>query len=140
MMRRLFAVGVLVLAAGAWRARPEVQLKGFHTPSGNIACLADNESGEGRWELRCDVGEHDWNGPRARNCDLDSGDALSLGATGRPAWSCHGDTVLHSGERAEYGTTWHAGPFNCAIAREGVTCRNRGGHGFLLSRARYRVW
>jgi hypothetical protein len=139
MMRRLLMVGVVVLAGGGWRARPGVELRGFHTPSGNIACLADNEF-HGVWELQCDIGERDWNGPRVRDCELDSGDELGLSATGRPGWACHGDTTLGSGERAEYDTTWRAGPYTCAIAREGVTCRNRGGHGFLLSRARYNLW
>lgn len=140
MTLRFAAVAFAVLAATAAR-RPEVriQLHSFQAPSGNIACMADNE--DGRWSLRCDIGEHEWRGGSAgRDCDLDSGDALGLGATGRPYWVCHGDTVLHSGPVLGYGSTWRAGPFTCATARTGVTCRNRAQHGFRLSRASYTIF
>jgi len=128
-----------VLAAAAPRpTSAHVQLQSFQTPSGNIACLAYQEGG--RWELRCDVGEHDWQGPRAAHCDLDSGDALGLHAAGRAYWVCHGDTVLRSGPVLGYGSTWRAGPFTCDVSRAGVTCRNRAQHGFTLSRAAHRLF
>jgi len=136
---RFALVAAAALAAAA--ARPvgaRVQLESFHTPSGNIACMANGE--DGRWELRCDVGERAWQGPSARDCELDSGDALGMGAAGRPFWVCHGDTVLRSGPVLGYGSTWRAGPFTCVVARAGVTCRNRAQHGFTLSRAAYRLF
>ena len=134
----LLAVAVLAMAApGRFDA---VQLESFQTPSGNIACMADDMDEDGRWELRCDVGERDWRGGRARNCELDSGDAVGMRATGRPFWVCHGDTILRSGPVLGYGSTWRKGPFTCVVARAGVTCRNRSQHGFTLSRAAYRLF
>jgi hypothetical protein len=60
-------------------------------------------------------------------------------ARSRPSGVCHGDTVLHQGQVVGYGKTWHAGGFTCTVRRSGVTCRNRAGHGWLLSRQRITV-
>ena len=142
MILRLAVLAATVLATAAPRPLARtVQLQSFQTPSGNIACMADDMDEDGRWELRCDVGERDWRGGRAgSDCDLDSGDALGLRATGRPYWVCHGDTILRSGPVLGYGSTWRAGPFTCTSQQAGVTCRNRAQHGFTLSRASYRVF
>ncbi|MFL5386382.1 MAG: DUF6636 domain-containing protein [Longimicrobiaceae bacterium] len=135
----LLALTVLATAApGRFDAHP--QLESFQTPSGNIACMADDMDEDGRWELRCDVGERDWRGPSARDCELDSGDAVGMRATGRPFWVCHGDTILRAGPVLGYGSTWRKGPFTCVVARAGVTCRNRSQHGFTVSRASYRLF
>jgi hypothetical protein len=136
MLRGMALITLGWLATSAEHAIPELQLRSFQTPSGNIGCIADSEGG---WQLRCDVAERNWTGQHPRGCDLDSGDAFGLGRNGRPYWVCHGDTVLHSGAVLAYGSTWHAGPFSCVSAREGVTCRSAS-HGFMLSRARYSVW
>jgi len=39
----------------------------------------------------------------------------------------------------DYGTTWSGGGVRCTSAATGLTCRNRSGHGFFLSRERWRV-
>jgi len=142
MTLRLALLAMTVLAVAAPRRfDAHVQVEAFQTPSGNIACLADDVDEDGRWELRCDVGERDWRGGSAgRDCDLDSGDALGMRATGRPFWVCHGDTILRSGPVLGYGSTWRKGPFTCVVARTGVTCRNRAQHGFTVSRAAYRLF
>lgn len=132
----LIALTALVTAAPGRAAAP-AQLESFRTPSGNIACMA---SGDGGWELRCDVGEREWEGGPARDCELDSGDSLGMRATGRASWVCHGDTILGQGPVLGYGSTWRAGPFTCRVERSGVTCRNRQQHGFTLSRASYRLF
>ena len=137
-MTRLALIAVTVLATAApGRIAAPPQLESFHTPSGNIACMA---SGDGGWELRCDVGERQWEGLSARDCELDSGDSVGMRATGRPFWVCHGDTILRQGPVLGYGSTWRAGPFTCQVSRAGVTCRNRQQRGFTLSRAAYRLF
>jgi hypothetical protein len=136
--RLAFVAATLLATAAPGRFGAQAQLHSFQAPSRNIACMAVDEVG--RWELRCDVGEHDWQGPKARDCELDSGDSVGLLPAGRPFWTCHGDTVLHSGPVLGYGSTWRAGPFTCGIARSGVTCRNRSQHGFTVSRASYRLF
>ena len=39
-----------------------------------------------------------------------------------------------------YGRTWSAGGISCSSATAGLTCRNRAGHGFFLSRERWRTF
>jgi hypothetical protein len=107
----------------------------FHTPTGNIGCEM-----AGGW-LRCDIGQKSWGKPaRPQGCQLDYGDSFSLKATGKPIWSCHGDTALHLGRVLAYGTTWHVGAFTCVSRITGLTCTNSQGHGFFLSRQSYRLF
>lgn len=137
MLRPLIALGLaLPLARPAAHAQ---DFSAFHTPSGNIGCIADRT--DGRWELRCDIGEHDWASPRRpRACDLDYGDAIGLPAAGRAYFICHGDTALHEGRVLPYGQTWHAGPYACTSRATGLTCTNSNGHGLFLGRATYRLF
>jgi hypothetical protein len=141
MTLRLALLAAAVLATAAPRPFDAVQLESFQTPSGNIACMADDMDEDGRWELRCDVGEREWEGgPPGPDCEGDWGDSVGLRPTGRPFWVCHGDTILRSGPVLGYGSTWRKGPFTCVVARTGVTCRNRSQNGFTLSRASYRLF
>jgi hypothetical protein len=39
-----------------------------------------------------------------------------------------------------YGHTWKQGPLSCITRSSGLTCQNRDGHGFELSRERQRVF
>ena len=39
-----------------------------------------------------------------------------------------------------YGRSWHAGGITCTSRRTGLTCRNRDGHGFFVSRERWRLF
>ena len=141
---RFLAVLAVVLASAALApAAPSSTIHSFQTPSGNIACIAylDDDDGE-TWSLRCDISQRDWDGGDAGpECEEDDGDSLGLGASGRPYWVCHGDTVLGPfSPVVSYGSTWSVGPFRCALERSGVTCRNRSDRGFMLSRASYRLF
>jgi hypothetical protein len=137
MLRPLIAFSLAVSLARPGASTQE--LRAFHTPSGNIGCIADRDGG--RWELRCDIGQHDWASPRQpRDCDLDYGDAIGLSAAGRAYFVCHGDTVLGQGRALPYGATWNAGPFACTSRQTGLTCTNAGGHGLFLGRATYRTF
>jgi hypothetical protein len=68
------------------------------------------------------------------------GDSFIMTATGRPRWGCHGDTALRSGHALRYGATWRSGAFTCTSRLNGLTCTNRAGHGFFLSRQSYRTF
>jgi len=139
MILRLTALAAAVVATLGLRPAPDARLYAFHTPSGNIGCMADNEGG--RWELRCDINEKEWSGGSAGpDCDLDEGDSLGMLGTGRTYWVCHGDTVLGQGRVLGYGQAWQAGPFTCLSSRDGLTCRNAAQHGFFLSRTHHRVF
>lgn len=141
-LRRLLGAALLLaLAAVCCTAAPgaapvqSASFRSFHTPSGNIGCYADGGY------LRCDIAQKTWRGPpKPRSCPLAYGDSLTMQGTGRPVWTCHGDTALGSGRALPYGATWRAGPFTCTSRFNGLTCRNRAGHGFFLSRQSYRTF
>ncbi len=82
--------------------------------------------------LRCDILSGLKPEPRGR-CELDwTGVAMGTGKAG-PA--CAGDTVYDlKAPVLGYGRTWRRGPFTCLSMRVGLSCSNRSGHGFFLSR------
>jgi hypothetical protein len=69
---------------------------------------------------------------------------ISLAATGRTPYprACSGDAGPFIGQSTArvlaYGKTWRRAGISCRSAFTGMTCRNRSGHGFFLSRARWR--
>jgi hypothetical protein len=137
MTRYLFltaAAAALSFGAGAASAQ---DLQGFQTPSHNIYCTASGPMDGGPAELRCDV-QHSTARPRPtpRSCDLDYGDAFVLHPGGGAGLMCHGDTVADASDPVlEYGRGWSGHGMTCASQPTGLTCRNRQGHGFFLSRA-----
>jgi hypothetical protein len=113
--------------------------KTFRTPSRNIACAYYDASITGRVVFRCDL----LSGLRpkpARHCEVDwTGTSMSV--RGRAGPTCAGDTVYD--RRAPilgYGKAWTRGGISCTSAATGLTCRNVDGHGFFLSRRRWRVF
>jgi hypothetical protein len=127
---------ILALALCAAPAASAV-VSGFRTPSGNIGCIYATGFGKGP-SLRCDIRSGLRPKPaRPKNCDLDWGDSYNMGATGRVFVTCHGDTAIDPRSRVlRYGATWKKSGFVCTSKRTGLRCRNRGGHGFFLSRRR----
>lgn len=136
-MRTLLIVPALVAAAVPVVAHAAPPTN-FRTPSGNIGC--DMRPGE----TRCDIVRYTYTPPRRpMSCDLEWGDSVRIGARGLPRFVCHGDTVLPppgARHRVPYGTTVRRGGIRCTVARTGVTCRNRAGHGFTLARERVRLF
>jgi hypothetical protein len=101
----------------------------FQTPSHGIACALQGAT------LRCDVRAPEHAVPRPASCDLDFGDSFVLRRHGRAHALCHGDTVLDAHARVlRYGRRWQRAGLTCTSRRSGLTCRNRAGHGFRLSR------
>jgi uncharacterized protein DUF6636 len=144
------------LVAGPWkRGTPADTLKSgyFKTPSANIVC-----------------GHHIYTGSQAAKssvgCRIKSGlkppppgtppgcfsrNEVSVGVTGRASTGRHicpgepeGDAgvfVFESQARVlAYGMTWSGGSIRCTSAETGLTCRNKSGHGFFLSRERWRTF
>lgn len=115
----------------------------FETPSRNIACawLADLDR-PSRTYLRCEIGSLLAPMPkRPAACDVDWGYGLSMTHTGPARVLCAGDTIRHvpgTGAVLAYGRTWRKRGFTCRSAAVGLTCRNASGHGFFLSRERWR--
>jgi hypothetical protein len=114
----------------------------FETPSGNIACasFADFDKPKKTF-LRCEITSLLRPMPRRpASCDVDWGYGLTLANTGPATVLCAGDTIRRTGRRAvlAYGTTWRKRGFTCRSESIGLTCRNAAGHGFFLSRERWR--
>jgi Family of unknown function (DUF6636) len=110
----------------------------FETPSHNIGCYLDSKS------VRCDIRERDWSPPpKPQYCikaGVDWGQGVAVGAH-RASIVCAGDTTLGGPGLLGYGHSARRGPIYCISRTAGITCRNADtGHGFFLSRARYRLF
>jgi hypothetical protein len=115
----------------------------FKTPSANIVCFYSTSSPP---LVVCGIRSGLKPAPPRRRCAYGDpvADRVVLHATGRTQVpSCAGDpgpfAGLVVGARVlRYGRTWSGGGLSCTSRFTGLTCRNRSGHGFFLSRARYR--
>jgi hypothetical protein len=110
----------------------------FETPSHNIGCYLDSKS------VRCDIREREWSPPpKPQYCikaGVDWGQGVAVGAH-RASVVCAGDTTLGGTGLLGYGHSARRGPIFCVSRPAGITCRNADtGHGFFLSRARYRLF
>lgn len=125
----------VALAAGA--AAPAAAFTGFRSPSANIGCYIDAAAG-----VRCDIARRDWRvPPRPASCDVDYGQGISLGRTGRARFVCAGDTALGPARVLGYDRRIRRGAYTCTSTPRGITCINRRTrHGFFLSRQRYRLF
>ena len=120
----------------------------FKTPSGNIVCFYVVGKAAQPPLLACGVKSGLKPAPPRRPCDEGgyAGDRVVLLATGRTGVpACAGDPGpflgLQLGARIlGYGQTWSGSGFRCTSQFSGLTCRNKSGHGFFLSRARYRLF
>jgi hypothetical protein len=140
MLRRLtLGLSMLVLAAGSASGRSAAFVQ-FHTPSRNIGC-GYGAVGSAPPFLRCDIlSGFKPTPPKPRRCGDDWGTGVSMGRTGRAGLICISDTVIDIRSRVlRYGQTWRRGGFTCVSRASGLTCTNRSGHGFFLSRERSRL-
>ena len=110
----------------------------FETPSHNIGCYIDAHSG------RCDIRSRDWSPPpepaSCKKIGLDFGQGIVVGPH-RSEFVCAGDTSLGGRATLAYGRSARRGTIACLSQPVGVTCTNSAnGHGFFLSRQRYRLF
>jgi hypothetical protein len=109
--------------------------EGLQLPSRNIGCIF-SQSPRG---VRCDVRTGLRPRPaRPRGCDLDWGYGFEMTLVSRPKTFCAGDTALGQGPVLAYGASLRIEGFTCTSQRTGLRCTNRAGHGFFLSRERWR--
>jgi hypothetical protein len=142
-LRRLVVGGLTAL--GLLGATPIVALGAptaarsafFRSPSGNIGCAMDRSFG-----ARCDIAKRNWRTPpKPRSCDLDFGQGVAVGSHGRAHFVCAGDTALGARRILAYGHARRVGRYSCTSKRVGMRCVNRrSGHGFFLSRQRFRLF
>jgi hypothetical protein len=124
-MLRALALAALALALAP--ATCFATIRAFRSPSGTIGCIYYRDP-DTKAFLRCDVdaaGDLGWRIHRR-------GHARRIHVT---------DTVLDP--RAPvlaYGRTRSFGSMRCTSRMSGMTCKNRDGHGFALSRERQRLF
>ena len=115
-----------------------VHLQSFRSPSGNIGCVMI-EGG-----ARCDIRRRDWSPPaRPASCpeQVDFGQGLTVGHSGKASFVCAGDTTLDPSAAAlAYGEVSELGGTQCISRSEGITCANHAGHGFFLSVQSYKLF
>jgi hypothetical protein len=95
----------------------------FFTPSLNIVC---NSGGPGENVLLCFV--------------LSLQKLWTLKDSGRPTAAPVTGNMTTNVPTLGYGRTWKRGNLSCVSRSAGLTCQNREGHGFELSRERQRVF
>lgn len=128
---RVALVAALALALAAPAEAIVVQ---FRTPSSNIGCVFSSDPRIGGTYLRCDILSGLKPKPK-RACQLDL-TGFQMAPRGRATVVCAGDTAVNRQAQAlRYGTKWSRGGFTCTSKKPGLRCRNRSGHGFVLSRA-----
>jgi hypothetical protein len=138
--------------AGPWKQMTpaDTYLSGhFKTPSANIVCgyyifIGSRASDS---NVGCVIKSGLRPAPPRRPCQDGgyAGDRVYLSPTGHvKVPSCAGDPGALVAERDArvlgYGKTWSGGGLSCASAVTGLTCRNKSGHGFFLSRAQWRAF
>ncbi len=120
--------------AGDDDSGPVLSLKSFSSPTGNIGCLMSAKS------VRCDIGKKQWSAPRPPDCpeEVDSGQGLTLPATGPASVVCAGDTVLNpQAPTLDYGSSSRIGSITCHSDESEVECENESGGSFSLSIEEY---
>jgi hypothetical protein len=118
----------------------------FKTPSGNIVCgWSIGGARPASASIECGIKSGLKPSPPRVHCTAgDPNDKrISLTAAGRAIpVTCAGDpgpfVVEAKATVLRYGKTWADGGISCTSATNGLTCRNRAGHGFFLSRERWR--
>ena len=105
----------------------------FTSPTGNIACIMDQDGG-----ASCFIGDKDWTiaAPTEPDCEFDFGNAIDVTPLGA-SYPCYSDFSWDPDAPVlDYGSSMEVGEFRCESARTGVTCVNAAGEGFVLSRSR----
>jgi hypothetical protein len=105
----------------------------FQVPSGNIHC------GVSQSYLDCEIGTSTAKLPaKPKDCNLDWGNRFGMSSTGKAQRSCHGDTIGRNPKNQvlEYGKTWRGEGFTCTSKSTGLTCKNKDGHGWTLSKSK----
>ena len=145
---------ILVPSAQAQSFSYEEANQGFKTPSGNIVCLsavAMQNGKEDRPIIDCRIGTVEQWTIKSAECSAQDWNRFNLfsiehqGAATR--LSCHKSDFNQIVQEQKafglfkdglkilgYGESWSLGGVSCTSDRNGLTCRNKDGRGFFLSR------
>ncbi|MGE5272665.1 MAG: DUF6636 domain-containing protein [Verrucomicrobiota bacterium] len=120
----------------------------FRTPSGNIVC-GYGIAPDGSASMECGIRSGLKPPPKPIHCGAGDPNDKRVGLTetgpARPVL-CAGDPgpllpqVQATARVLGYSSTIRIGGITCSSATTGLTCRNRAGHGFFLSRQNWRTF
>ena len=133
----------LLLGLVATTAAAEELATEFKSPSGNILCsLSDYDNVR---SVRCDIIEKDGKvpiQPAPADCEDDWGNMFTVPSSGPAALECAGDLVANpeSAKVLKYGDVINKYGITCQSEKAGMTCINRDGHGFIVSRATQKLF
>jgi hypothetical protein len=134
------AVGIVV-SRGAKASASALSLRYFKTPSANIVCQYGSGDPQFPPSMECAIKSGLKPPPKRKKCDAgDYTDSMVfMELTGHANYlRCAGDPGPLVGEAKAkvlaYGKTWRRGDMRCTSRTSGLTCRNRSGHGWNLSR------
>jgi hypothetical protein len=141
-MRRLATIS-LVLISIVVPASAADEIEEFLSPSKNIVCsFSDYENVQG---VRCDIINHADLPPvlpMPADCDLDWGNMFIVSKTGKAGLECAGDLAGNpeTAKTLNYGDVISHYGITCQSEKAGMTCINREGHGFIVSRAKQKLF
>ena len=113
---------------------------GFMTPSGNIHCNGQ-VSGGGVVDCTIVSRSGEFALPKPASCAGVWGHEFTLEGSGSATMKCGGapEGVDYS-DIADYGASADFGDITCTSERAGLSCSNKTGRGFFLSRRKQEVW
>jgi hypothetical protein len=144
MMQRMMILAVLSLSLAA-PARASDEPVEFKTVSGNILCSSYLDPNDNRPKLRCDIIKYRPAKPvlpMPADCDGGWGNMFIVNDTGKSGLECAGDLAANpeSAGILEYGQEMERYGITCAAEKSGLTCTNKDGHGFFLSRNKQKLF
>lgn len=108
---------------------------GFRSPSSDVYCrpLADET---GKSVLKCEIANINQPPKKPIWCKEDWGRAFEVNHDDKEGrLSCNGEQLYDELLQVlSHGSEWQADGYRCRSERVGVSCQNKGGHGFFISR------
>ena len=118
--------------------RPASAYTAFWSPRRTVGCVIDTGY------ARCDARRQAWAiPPKPAWCPFEYGQGAVVTWQGRAGLVCADDTALlaRPGRILPYGKVVRFGRLGCRSTRRYMVCQNlRSGHGFRVSRSRYRLF
>ncbi|MDO4223576.1 MAG: hypothetical protein Q4D05_06080 [Acinetobacter sp.] len=111
----------------------------FKSPSGNIICGADGNG------VHCHISQTANSKPalkRPSHCQFDWGNDFYVSSRGGASMLCVSDFPfdVHGAQTLGYGQGISGNGWTCSSSTSGMTCKNRQGRGFSISKSKQRVF
>ena len=140
------AIAAVATSSSAFGSPGVRNVPGFRSPSGNIQCYYNPKAFARNGTqplLTCGLRHADYAMRLQRRCLAGDWHGFGLRTNTKPTLFCTGnpDPFTHPVYTTlAYGKSWTRGRFTCTSRITGVTCRNAGDHGLVISRQSYRTW